>query len=73
MSIRKLTGFKSSNVKAAAYDTKSHDLDVTFKDGSRYDYSNVGAARFRQFQEAPSKGKFVHEKLKPNYPVAREK
>lgn len=73
MSIRRLKPFKSSNVKSATYDPASREMDVTFKDGETYDYAGVPMRRFNSFDSAPSKGKFMHTKVIPNYKATKEK
>ncbi len=73
MALRRLKPFKSSNVKGVTYDPSSRVLDVTFKDGDSYDYAGVSTRRFNQFDAAPSKGKFLHEKVIPNYTAKKEK
>ena len=59
----------SSNVAAVGYDCGI--LTVRFHNGYVYEYSGVSEAVFREFLAAPSKGRFVHHRLKNKYPTRR--
>jgi len=57
----------SSNVAAIRYDGNDNTLYVRFNSGAVYPYFNVPFSVFKGFLEAPSKGKFLHWAIKPNY------
>ena len=52
---------RSKNVKTVAYDAASHLLQITFANGSTYDYLNVPEIVHRTLLDSPSKGSFVRE------------
>ncbi len=62
---------ESSNVSSISYDDKTRELQVTFKKGSTYTYSDVPQSVGNAMPYTSSKGKFVHEVLK-NYPYSRD-
>ncbi len=55
----------SSNIDASGYDPATQTLKVQFKNGGIYEYPNVTEELARAFSEAPSKGKFVAQILRP--------
>ena len=57
----------SSNVEEVSFDDSTDTLTVTFSSGDSYNYLNVPASVYRQFQAAPSAGAFVHRQLKGRY------
>ncbi|WP_297967561.1 KTSC domain-containing protein [uncultured Anaerovibrio sp.] len=59
----------SSNVSAIGY--QDGILEVHFKNGSVYQYLNTSQRLFNEFLIAPSKGHFVHQRLKDKYPTRR--
>jgi hypothetical protein len=61
----------SSNVASAGYDASSETLEVEFTNGSVYQYYNVDAFLYEQFQQAPSKGQFLNTNIKNAYPYSR--
>jgi hypothetical protein len=50
-----------------SYDPESRRLRVFFMSGIVYDYVNVPAELFEQFQNTFSKGKFLNEQIKGKY------
>jgi len=54
----------SSNILSAGYDPASETLEIEFKDGSLYQYYNVGDHLYEQFTHAPSKGQFFNVYIK---------
>ncbi len=52
----------STNVNSIGY--ANGIIEVEFNDGSVYQYYGVNESVFRNFLNAPSKGKFVHYTLK---------
>jgi hypothetical protein len=61
----------SSNVASIGYDAASQTLEVEFLNGSVYQYYNVPAGVFEQFEHAPSKGAFLNEQIRNLYPFSR--
>jgi hypothetical protein len=57
----------SSHVKSVGYDAAQSHLQVTFKDGSSYDYAGVPPLIYDQFINAPSKGAFMREVLRTRF------
>ena len=64
-----LTFVVSSNVSAIGY--KDGILEVHFRSGAVYQYHNTTQNLYIEFLAAPSKGKFVHQRLKNHYPFIR--
>lgn len=54
----------SSNIVSLGYDAASETLEIEFKDGSVYQYYNVGEHLYQQFVAAPSKGQFFNVYIK---------
>lgn len=61
------TKVESSNVAAVAYDDKTRELDVTFKNGSTYKYEDVPKSVGNSFPFLESKGKGVWQLLRGQY------
>lgn len=61
----------SSNLIKADYDADSMELEVTYKDGSVYNYGGVNEDEWAGLQEASSKGSFIHQQIKPNHQARR--
>jgi hypothetical protein len=59
----------SSNVSAIGY--QDGVLEVHFRNGYVYQYLNTSQSLFNEFYAAPSKGQFVHQRLKDKYPTRR--
>ncbi len=71
MSLPVLTPVSSSNVSAVGYDAMTHRLFVRFTTGSLYRYEGVTDSTYRAFLDAPSKGQFVWQHLRGQYPYFR--
>jgi hypothetical protein len=56
----------SSHIADATHDGKH--LTVTFKSGAQYTYHDVPTEKWEAFQKAESKGKYLHEQIKPTHP-----
>ncbi len=56
---------ESSNVNALGWEDSF--LYVRFHSGSAYVYEGVPESLFQGMLSAPSKGKFLHHVIKPNY------
>lgn len=59
--------FKSSNVKTLAYEEKSGELQVEFKNGAAYSYIGVTPKRWHELKSAKSVGGFVAQKITGRY------
>lgn len=64
-----LTRVKSSNVDAVGYDDGV--LEVHFRNGARYRYAGVEAEEYDALLKADSVGRFLNERIKPNYTYER--
>lgn len=63
-------GVESTAVDSYRYDPLTGDLNVKFVGGDKeYTYPNVPKSVVKDFGNAPSKGRFVHDVLKPEYSV----
>ncbi len=71
MSIPILTPVSSSNVSAVGYDGATQRLFVRFNNGSVYSYEGVSEATHQAFLTASSKGQFVWQHLRDQYPYGR--
>jgi hypothetical protein len=61
----------SSNLLSVGYDPASQTLEVEFKNGSVYQYYNVGQSTRDELMAAPSKGQFLAYQIKPFFPYSR--
>lgn len=57
----------SSNIAAIGYDPLQQVLQVDFHHGGRYRYLDVPSHIFDEFQEAPSKGRFLNYEIKGEF------
>lgn len=62
-----MTKVKSSWISAIGHDKSNKVLIVEMLDGSAYEYDGVSTRTFNAFLDAPSKGTFLNDKIKPNY------
>ena len=60
----------SSNIVSIGYDESTETLEIEFKNGI-YQYYNVPSVIYQQMMEASSKGQFLHQNIKNNYPYSR--
>ena len=58
---------KSTNLKSASYDTETEVLQITFNNGSIYDYNNVPWNVFTKLRMADSQGKYFNENISRKY------
>ena len=58
---------RSTNVASVGYDTKSKVLEIEFKSGGVYQYSNVPEKRHQSLMKASSIGSYVNREIKPWY------
>ncbi|WP_373371922.1 KTSC domain-containing protein [Archangium lansingense] len=62
---------QSSNVASIGYVPESQTLEVEFKDSAIYQYLGVPAALYDALMRAPSKGAFLHERIKDRFSYRR--
>lgn len=55
----------SKTLTAAVYDDFQETLQLDFRDGSRYVYSEVHPDLFHAMLAAPSKGRFFNQHIRP--------
>lgn len=67
------TNLSSSNLQAVEHDRESGVLTVAFRGGRVYQYDNVPREVFVELLRAPSKGKFLHSRIKGVYGYRRVK
>ncbi|HEY7299704.1 MAG TPA: KTSC domain-containing protein [Xanthobacteraceae bacterium] len=66
-----LRAVRSSSIAAAGYDRDEETFRVRFIRGDAYDYLHVPPDVFQNFLDAPSKGRFINWRVKPNFPYRR--
>jgi hypothetical protein len=59
--------FRSSNIRAAHYDSATLDLTIEFQSGGIYVYAGVPATIFQGLQGAYSAGRYHHQWIKRRY------
>jgi hypothetical protein len=64
---------QSSNLKVLSYNTETEKLDVTFNNGSIYEYNKVPWNVFTKFRLAESQGKFFNENIGKKYTYTKVK
>lgn len=64
---------QSSNLKVLSYNTETEKLDVTFNNGSIYEYNKVPWSVFTKFRLAESQGKFFNENIGKKYTYTKIK
>lgn len=57
----------STNVKAIGYDPINLTLRVEFHSGGLYDYEGIANFLYEELVAAPSKGKFISQRIKGHY------
>jgi KTSC domain-containing protein len=57
----------SRTIRAATYDADTEHLTVQFVSGSTYGYDHVSEERWTRFAEAPSKGHFFGQHIRPQH------
>lgn len=61
----------SSFIAAIGYDLTARTAVVEFKSGSTYAYANVHPKTMRKWVNAPSLGRFFHQKVRNHYDYQR--
>jgi hypothetical protein len=62
---------ESTTLAAAAYDDGCGQLQLDFRDGTRYVYSGVGPDLYRGLLSAVSKGSFFNRHIRGHFPYAK--
>lgn len=60
---------ESSNVASVGYENGT--LEVEFKNGAVYDYSDVSPEEYQALLESESVGKFVASRVRGRYPTTK--
>lgn len=63
LQFKKIDG--SSHIAEYAYNPDTQTMRIRFKTGKAYDYPRVTPEVFRVFEEAPSKGSYLSNVIKP--------
>lgn len=61
------SAFESSNIAEIAYDGSALILQVTFHNGSRYQYFDVSDHIWQEIKVADSKGIYLNSKIKGQF------
>jgi hypothetical protein len=61
----------STLVRSAGYDRATRTLELEFVSGAIYQYADVPHDDFQSLLEAPSKGRFFHDRIKRTFPCRR--
>jgi len=61
----------STTLAAVAYDDRLANLQLDFRDGTRYTYSGVSPELFRDLLCATSKGSFFNRHIRGRFPCAK--
>jgi hypothetical protein len=62
-----LCEYDSSNIHKAQYDIESKLLEITFSNGSTYEYDNVDHKTFTEFDMAESQGKHFNKNINKKF------
>ena len=63
----------SDHLRQADYDPIRKELTVVFHNGKTYSYQNVPPAKWTEFENAGSKGTYLHTHIKPHHRVFKRK
>ena len=61
----------SSAISSVGYDERSSVLEVQFESGAVYDYFDVPPKVYQDLLKASSKGSFVSQRIRDQYPFVR--
>ena len=62
---------ESSNIKSVGYSPLRRKLEVEFKGGGVYRYKSVPKTVYKSMMDSDSKGKFLHQHIKYQYPYRK--
>lgn len=71
MDIPTLIPVESSNLASIGYDPITASLFVKFRNGSTYAYSGVPSSIYESLLVADSKGSYLNEQVKNQYPYVK--
>lgn len=62
-----MTPVSSSNISAIGYDEETNELRVSFNGGATYSYAGVPLKEYKALMQSGSKGKYLHNVIRPAY------
>ena len=62
---------ESSMLQSIGYDASSSTLELEFKTGAVWQYSDFPESLWYEFDASESQGKFFHREIKNQYPEAK--
>ena len=62
---------ESTTLTAAAYESSGQQLELDFRDGTRYRYCGVASDLFSDLLCAASKGSFFNQYIRDRFPYAK--
>jgi len=62
---------ESSSVSSVGYDVDTADLEIEYRNGRVYRYFHVPQGAYRMLLQAPSKGEFINQVIKPRFRAVR--
>jgi hypothetical protein len=63
---------ESTNIDQTIYDTKTQNLEVTFKNGLTYLYEEVPHQIYTKFRMAESQGSFFNKEISKNFKYSKK-
>jgi hypothetical protein len=66
-----LNEVQSSNIVRTQYDTATKKMIAEFKNGARYEYSDVPHQTYTQFRSAESQGNFFNKSISKTHPFRK--
>ncbi len=69
--VMRRTPVSSTNLASVGYDPGSKILEIEFRQGSVYQYSNVPKSVYHGLMNAASHGSFFHSHIRDRYPTTR--
>ncbi|MXW62758.1 MAG: KTSC domain-containing protein [Acidimicrobiaceae bacterium] len=65
------TPVSSTNIQSIGYESNSRVLEIEFRQGAVYQYSNVPASLHRGLMNAASHGSYFHAHIRDRYATTR--
>ncbi len=69
----KMTAVDSTTLRTIGYDAERQLLQIEFQNRSLYQYFDVPAAVYEELLQAPSKGTYFNQSIRPKFDFARVK
>ena len=66
-----LNEVESSNIVRTEYDTITKKMIAEFKNGARYEYTDVPHQKYTQFRMAESQGNFFNKNISKTHPYKK--